>query len=822
MASGTFYPAASSDDGYWHSVSFQSDWLFFGNETGEGVVIAHLFVRFPNVTIPVGATITSAYVRFTASSNKSGTTCNANVYFNDEDDATAPTTVEQAEALGLTDAVAWNSIAAWTDGTTYDTPSLVSILQDIIDRVGWGSGQAVMVVIKDNSSSSNANREASDYYYDSGSEKPELHVEWVTGVEVSATCASLTVTSNVATISYDISVLATCASLTITPSIAYINTTLIEGACASLTITPNNCTVLVVYEKSVEETVVIGESLGWQWDMSIAESLAISETVRGQRCWGTEETVIICESLDWQWNMTAAESLDITDTVLEQRGWRIKEYLEATETLSSLWSGVETIEEALKAYVLPVCGFNLSIAESIKTSESWVEQLSAKIKESLVASETLSSQWSGTVTIAEALAAYTLLRFGYNVTSAEGLTATDAVTEQLVLKIKEILTATDTLTSLWAGTATIEEVLTIYEALKAAYLKTAAESLTATDAAKEQLTLKLKDALVMTSVLSSLWSGTITVEETAKAWGAVLICSAFNETASESLKVTDTSTFVHRMISTVAEALSASETLSNMVVGNPLVTEALGIVAAVTAVRTMYFTNAETLDATDTLTWQWQDTVAESIEGTDAVTLAFYAALALTESLELTATVANTLLVDETLAEAVGIIETLTLLQRLNLTVEENITASISVLFDDEVWECWVLTSNRFNPSVYSGFSFNSYAVYSDRAYGCKDDGIYELTGSTDAGTAIKSGIVLPETYFGSMNKKRFRKGYFGLSSSGTPSIRLETDSGNATYTITDSRANFSRSQYGRQWTVKLQSFDTVDFMELVPVILTR
>jgi hypothetical protein len=196
--------------------------------------------------------------------------------------------------------------------------------------------------------------------------------------------------------------------------------------------------------------------------------------------------------------------------------------------------------------------------------------------------------------------------------------------------------------------------------------------------------------------------------------------------------------------------------------------------------------------------------------------------LALTDSPAFTESVLSSLAYSNTIAETLEFTTTLAIQQMLGLTLEDSLEMGLSILLGDELWEAWVLNGNAFAPSVYSGFDFNSYATYNNSAYGCKDDGVYELTGTTDAGTAIKAGIVLPETYWGSMNKKRFRKAFFGLTGSGTPSIRLETDSGSETYMITDSRANISRSLYGRTWTLKLQSFDTLEFIELVPIVLTR
>jgi len=51
MGSGTFYPAASGDDGYWQSniAVYQGNAVAFGNTSGY---LQHAWFRFANVTIP--------------------------------------------------------------------------------------------------------------------------------------------------------------------------------------------------------------------------------------------------------------------------------------------------------------------------------------------------------------------------------------------------------------------------------------------------------------------------------------------------------------------------------------------------------------------------------------------------------------------------------------------------------------------------------------------------------------------------------------------------------------------------------------------------
>jgi hypothetical protein len=173
LASGTFYPAASGDDGYKKltTLYLSTNFVKVGNDGHP----CSLFVRFPNATIPAGAIVTQAYIRFTASANNNGNTLK-NIYFNAVDDAVAPTNYSEFDALSLTSGIAWDSVPGWTKDSSYDTVDIKTILQDIVDRVGWVSGQAVMAVIKDDGSGTYAL--CQPYSYDNGSSYAELHVEW--------------------------------------------------------------------------------------------------------------------------------------------------------------------------------------------------------------------------------------------------------------------------------------------------------------------------------------------------------------------------------------------------------------------------------------------------------------------------------------------------------------------------------------------------------------------------------------------------------------------------------------------------------------------
>ena len=138
-----------------------------------------------------------------------------------------------------------------------------------------------------------------------------------------------------------------------------------------------------------------------------------------------------------------------------------------------------------------------------------------------------------------------------------------------------------------------------------------------------------------------------------------------------------------------------------------------------------------------------------------------------------------------------------------------------------DVWEAWAFNGQTFEPSVYSGFAFNSYAVEDGVTYAAREEGIYILDGTSDAGAAIHSGVVLSPSMFGTNNRKRFRNGFFDVEGA-APIVRGEVGGVGSSIPILHSKAMFPRALVGNKWTFLIADFDELGQVELFPVILTR
>lgn len=147
---GAFYHLTSgADDGYWYASTFRNTWMecqvgtYYGQEVST-------FMRFDGIPIPQGATINSAKLYMVGYGNQNTQMpVTSKWYANASDDAVAPTSVSEANALALTTAFESWTIPTWEIEEHVESIELKSVIQEVVNRGGWLSGNALMLVVKD-------------------------------------------------------------------------------------------------------------------------------------------------------------------------------------------------------------------------------------------------------------------------------------------------------------------------------------------------------------------------------------------------------------------------------------------------------------------------------------------------------------------------------------------------------------------------------------------------------------------------------------------------------------------------------------------------
>ncbi|HDO36693.1 MAG TPA: hypothetical protein ENH07_10435 [Nitrospirae bacterium] len=407
---------------------------------------------------------------------------------------------------------------------------------------------------------------------------------------------------------------------------------------------------------------------------------------------------------------------------------------------------------------------------------------------------------------------------------AEGLSTADSMSRggESLMFSAEHATFADSMSAYKDDTIKVTESIGFYDTPSPGWGLTFSDALGLADALTLESGLRLLEQLMLFDTTDTNWEGTETVLSSLQVYGSLIAGEIFNEVAISSIAMVDVVSVLGDMISAIAESLGLADSVANRAEFNPVIAEALAITGAVTVTKALYAQNTESIDFEDSARVGWGIEVSDTIGLVDTVDRLWYCMNILTESLEFTETVLNQFQIDEKISDVLEFASTIAVQKVLTSKVKDVIDFGVTIELNGELWECWVLGTDQFNVSVYSNFDFNSYAVYGGAAYGCRPDGVYELAGDDDDGDAIVPGVVLPDSYYGDSRRKRFRRAIFGLSGGTTPSLKVETDSGEKVYTITDSQANVTRDMVGKKWTLKVQDFDSLDFIELVPVILAR
>lgn len=184
---GTFYPAQSTDDTWVDSFDssinnadvtlvegFEEPVIAEGHNWTAGI-------RFRNVNIPPGAIITRAYVRVYNASYQimSGFgNYSINYYGEDADNANVYSTYADFAGRSITTArVYWAIYSSPASWAVFDTEDLTEIVQEIVSRPGWASGNNLAIRFWRVDGSIADETIFTFDSYDSGN-IPELHIEW--------------------------------------------------------------------------------------------------------------------------------------------------------------------------------------------------------------------------------------------------------------------------------------------------------------------------------------------------------------------------------------------------------------------------------------------------------------------------------------------------------------------------------------------------------------------------------------------------------------------------------------------------------------------
>jgi len=157
------------------AISLTSSKLDIG---GVGGVAQYVGLRFPNINIPQGSNITSAYIQFTAQ-DVHAYDVDWIIYVENVGNAMTFSSnnnnISNRNMIGSINCTIqhWNNVD--DAGPAQRTPDLTSLIQPVISRSDWSSGNALVIIILGNSGG--MDHEA--WSYDGAADKaPLLHIEY--------------------------------------------------------------------------------------------------------------------------------------------------------------------------------------------------------------------------------------------------------------------------------------------------------------------------------------------------------------------------------------------------------------------------------------------------------------------------------------------------------------------------------------------------------------------------------------------------------------------------------------------------------------------
>ena len=140
-----------NEDGTTFTPGASTVWL----GTGSSTAASFTGLRFVNVPIPAGATITSAKLEGTASSTYLLGQSMAFQYAMEAsaNSAAFSTTSRPSQRALLAPRVNHSSNTIWFSGTSYRLDEIAAVLQAAISQPGWASGNAMSLILKGTGSS---------------------------------------------------------------------------------------------------------------------------------------------------------------------------------------------------------------------------------------------------------------------------------------------------------------------------------------------------------------------------------------------------------------------------------------------------------------------------------------------------------------------------------------------------------------------------------------------------------------------------------------------------------------------------------------------
>lgn len=161
------------------SLSVNAAPMILGMDGGNAQIVG---LRFDSLQIPAGSKVLSAYIEFTAAASEGATTPPPAPVLRITGQSSASAAPFQSGLydisnrrtnFGTTATVNWTP-GAWSNGSTYQTPDISAVIQEVVNRPDWANGNALALLIDAPTTTVNNSRRQARSYDSSTSSAPKL------------------------------------------------------------------------------------------------------------------------------------------------------------------------------------------------------------------------------------------------------------------------------------------------------------------------------------------------------------------------------------------------------------------------------------------------------------------------------------------------------------------------------------------------------------------------------------------------------------------------------------------------------------------------
>ena len=298
--------------------------------------------------------------------------------------------------------------------------------------------------------------------------------------------------------------------------------------------------------------------------------------------------------------------------------------------------------------------------------------------------------------------------------------------------------------------------------------------------------------------------------------------ATFTQVALERMRLQESLRRAHALW--VVDAATVNDALQ--VVRGVAVLERLGLAPIVAAHASSRVTVVERAQMLDALARMLGATVADAALMVDVLARRTVAHPQVTEGLGLTDTSLYRLVVRAEVEEQATAGDVLQAFWRATVSASEMVQLSGAFFSPTEI-VTWAINTRTGAATNYTQFPYTSFARRGNRYLATADDGLYELNGDTDNGTAIIAEMESGFLQFAGSRFTSFKAIYLGMHGTGNVFFRLETGDGKQyTYRVVAQDMETTKVRVGKGLRARYFSFalvtvgqdfdlDTVEFLPI-------